>query len=216
MNMSIWEIQIILDIFRNELEAREKIVVDQKISEIDDFKPVSGSALFSSGFDKKNFRGEKNFKFEKGQTKIPQEKKFNNSAKFHNNDQKFRCIFCRRNHSSSSCNIVTKPEIRKNIIKTEKCCFKCLNPGHLISECRSNFVFFKCGDHHIAIFNSTKKFGNKNDFKNQEEENQGNISSTSMHVFKNDSVLLQTARADVFTTNEKNTKNLRFLFDSGG
>ena len=61
---------------------------------------------------------------------------------------------------SISCDIITTPEVRKNILKTEKRCFKCLKQVHLVSNCRSNFKCSKCdGSHHIAVctFKPTKK-----------------------------------------------------------
>ena len=45
---------------------------------------------------------------------------------------------------SISCDIITKPDVRKNILKTEKRYFNCLKQGHLFSDCRSNLKCFKC------------------------------------------------------------------------
>ena len=53
-----------------------------------------------------------------------------------------------------------------------------------------------------------------NDSKNQVDETNNNYASRSLQVLKNDSVLLQTARADVSSTDEKFRKNVRILFDS--
>ena len=53
-----------------------------------------------------------------------------------------------------------------------------------------------------------------NDSKNQADETNNNYASRSLQVLKNDSVLLQAARADVSSTDEKFRKNVRILFDS--
>ena len=99
-------------------------------------------------------------------------------------------------------------------MKTEKRCFNCLKQGHLFSDCRSNFKCFKCaGNQHVAVctFRPTKK-EDTDDSGNQVNQTANNYASSSFHVFKNDSILLQTARADVFSADERQTKNIRILF----
>ena len=115
---------------------------------------------------------------------------------------------------SISRDIITKPDVRKNILKTEKRCFNCLKQGHLFSDCRSNFKCFKCaGNQHVAVctFRPTKK-EDTDDSGNQVNQTANNYASSSFQVFKNDSILLQTARADVFSADERQTKNIRILF----
>ena len=99
-------------------------------------------------------------------------------------------------------------------MKTEKRCFNCLKQGHLFSDCRSNFKCFKCaGNQHVAVctFRPTKK-EDTDDSGNQVNQTANNYASSSFHFFKNDSILLQTARADVFSADERQTKNIRILF----
>ena len=86
----------------------------------------------------------------------------------------------------------------------------------MISECKVNFRCFKCdGNHRIAIctFNPGKndKTDKNNDSKNQVDETNNNYASSSLQVLKNS---VQTARADVYSTDEKFTGNARILFDS--
>ena len=125
---NIWEITEIMKLFRNELEAREKINVENNLEE----KPYSGSALHSSSSDSKRFYKGR-FKKDKSRENFKQtfEKKQRGESK------QLSCIFCLRKHKSISFDTVTKHEVRKNILKTEKRCFKCLKQGH---------------NHHIAIW----------------------------------------------------------------
>ena len=60
----------------------------------------------------------------------------------------------------------------------------------------------------------TDKTDKNNDSKNQVDETNNNYASSSLQVLKNNSVLLQTARADVYSTDKKFTKNVRILFDN--
>ena len=84
----------------------------------------------------------------------------------------------------------------------------------MISECKVNFRCFKCdGNHRIAIctFNPGKNDKTDKDSKNQVDETNNNYASSSLQVLKNS---VQTARADVYSTDEKFTGNARILFDS--
>ena len=88
--------------------------------------------------------------------------------------------------------------------------------GHSVSDCRSNFKCFKFDvNHHIAVctFKPTKKEDTDNN-GNQVSQTANNYASSLFQVFKNDSTLLQIARADVFSPNEKQTLNIRILFDN--
>ena len=65
----------------------------------------------------------------------------------------------------------------------------------------------------ICTFNPGKndKTDKNNDSKNQVDETNNNYASSSLQVLKNS---VQTARADVYSTDEKFTGNARILFDS--
>ena len=88
--------------------------------------------------------------------------------------------------------------------------------GHSVSGCRSNFKCFKCDiNHHIAVctFKPSKKEDTDNN-GNQVNQTANNYASSLFQVFKNDSILLKIARADVFSPNKKQTQNIRILFDN--
>ena len=136
--------------YRN-YEAREKINVENNLEE----KPYSGSALHSSSSDSKKICKD-GFKKDKSRENFKQTFEKNQRGE----SKQLLCIFCRRKHKSISCDIIPKPEVRKNILKTEKRCFKCLKQGHLVSDCKSSFKCCKCdGNHHIAActFKPSKK-----------------------------------------------------------
>lgn len=51
--------------------------------------------------------------------------------------------------------------------------------------------------------------------RSTQRENNSNYSSNSFHVFKNNSVLLKTARAVAFLPDKNYSNNIRILSDSG-
>ena len=87
---------------------------------------------------------------------------------------------------SISRDIITKPDVRKNILKTEKRRFNCLKQGHLFSDCRSNLKCFKCdGNQHVAVctFKPTKK-EDTDDSGNQANQTANNYASSSFKFLK--------------------------------
>ncbi|XP_068758056.1 uncharacterized protein [Montipora capricornis] len=62
------------------------------------------------------------------------------------------CTYCKQNHPSNSCKMVTNPAARKNILMKQGRCFVCLRKDHLSKNCPSKHECFKCkGKHHISI-----------------------------------------------------------------
>ena len=47
-----------------------------------------------------------------------------------------KCSFCKQNHFSDKCTVVTDPDKRKEIVWKNRLCFKCLYPGHSIKSCQ--------------------------------------------------------------------------------
>ena len=41
------------------------------------------------------------------------------------------CIYCRRDHPSSRCTVVTEVKARKSILRNKGRCFVCLKPSHI-------------------------------------------------------------------------------------
>ena len=67
------------------------------------------------------------------------------------------CTFCKQNHSSAKCNIITDPTSRKAILRSKAKqskakCLICLRSGHKASECKSTNWCFKCNSkRHLSI-----------------------------------------------------------------
>ena len=62
------------------------------------------------------------------------------------------CVYCDREHTSSSCSNVTDTMKRKELLRKSGRCFVCLKRHHLSKDCRSNFNCRKCrGRHHVSI-----------------------------------------------------------------
>ena len=146
MVKKISEIPELLKLFRNELEAPEKNDTENNLSEN---KLFSSSALHTFSDNKKNNR-DSNLRQNNNQKYCGNSKK--SFEKHARGQQQPLCISRRRSHKSFSCDIVTKTEVRKNIIKKEKRYFKCLKQGHLISESKSNFTVLNVTETIILLF----------------------------------------------------------------
>ena len=66
-----------------------------------------------------------------------------------------KCVFSKYEDSySDQCKIVTNANMRREILKKENICFKCLKPGHIKRNCRIKIKCFRCKveeNHHIAL-----------------------------------------------------------------
>ena len=202
-----WDIQKVLEFYNTELEAREKVNFE---NEQNAEKPFTGSALFSgstSRAKKPNRSGNDSFG-KRADDKSPQ--------------SNVKCVFCGRSHLSRLCEMVTKNDVRKNILSKERRCFKCFKVGHNAFNCKSNIKCFKCdGKHHTAVctFDSGKTHKeteseklNSQASKNTETEEQETVTNFSSVT---NNVLLQTAKAVVSSSDEKHSKTARLLFDTG-
>ena len=133
------------------------------------------------------------------------------------------CVFCDRDHPSSKCNIVSNHRARRDIVKRKGKCYVCLKSGHLARKCNSHANCYRCGGrHHTTLCDSYVKRGESvqhrgemraNAYSNEDVETQ---TTTNMHISGRNSVLLQTARADVSAPGVGGkTENIRIIFDSG-
>ena len=65
---------------------------------------------------------------------------------------KVNCAYCNALHYSASCQSVTDPAKRKEILSQAKRCFNCLQQGHGVKDCQSPGLCRNCGSrHHQSI-----------------------------------------------------------------
>ena len=122
-----WDLDHILEVFRSELEARERAngnnihPTEQSLTKLPynggrkGFPLPTDAALFATG-------------------------------------SKPTCTYCRKDHASNTCKNVTRIAARKEILKKAGRCFVCLKPNHISKDCSSRIKCLKCGrQHHISI-----------------------------------------------------------------
>ena len=68
------------------------------------------------------------------------------------------CVFCEKDdHKPQNCEIISKIEDRKSILKRSGRCFLCLRKGHMIRNCPAKFSCFNCKRrHHMTTCDKLK------------------------------------------------------------
>ena len=198
MKSDTWDINELLDAFKEELEAREKS------------RFVGGSSnVVEKPFPKQN--------------KLPEPI---TAAALHLSEQlKMSCFFCNHpGHKSFNCVTVTDPVKRKEILKWKGRCFVCLKRGHVASSCPLEYRCFKCcGRHHVSVCSANFQIpptGNGNVTQPSPSLQRGNTShdlgtTSTLYVNAKNSVLLQTATAIVSNPTSMKLVQARLIFDSG-
>ena len=117
-----------------------------------------------------------------------------------------KCLFCyKTDHYSDQCQIVTDLKARREILKKNRICFKCLKPGHAKPNCKSSIKCYKYKkerDHHTTLCNPKKVSDNPT-----EEE-------ITCLVKNNTNILLQMANALVTDKNETQVCLIKLLLDA--
>ena len=111
-----WDLQKLLDAFKTELEAREKA----------------------------NYLAENNPGQVSGQPKLNRNQPLTASALYTAEKGAPRCAYCKQNHRSNKCLVVTSVAERKAILRKHGKCFACLCPGHLAVHCPSKMKCYHC------------------------------------------------------------------------
>ena len=108
------------------------------------------------------------------------------------------CVYCLGQHTSSKCTKITSVKARRVLLRKFARCFVCLKKGHVSKNCDSKYKCNKCSSrHHILICDNLKK-------------------KTALNVSTNkNSILLQTAIAQVSTVESISSGLVRILFDTG-
>ena len=183
----IWSMKDILEIIRKEIEARETCeFVGEKEKKAVMHRPKANPGTVSS---------------------------FHAKEKSNMNN---RCFFCEGEHFCYQCEKVTDPNTRKEILVKQKRCFVCLKRGHISNSCKSNRRCRKCNNrHHQSI--CLKKTESQSEGDKRKGEANGNEvrTATTRLESRNQTVVLQTARANVFGVNRENRVTARILLDNG-
>ena len=130
-------------------------------------------------------------------------------AHSYNNENKITCTYCRRNHQSSRCDVITDIKGIKSIFRNKAKCFICLKSGHIARHCKSTMKCFRCQQrHHISICEQSNQRGGE---QSQMEQPRNNY--TGVTASKQNCTLLQSAQAKIVSRNGR-SEQARVLFDS--
>ena len=182
---NLWDCEIILDVLKKEISAREKISV---INNVDKDSFSTNASLFASKGRRQEIRKQQQhcafcngkYKSQRCDVMATPEMRFNHAKK---NGMCFLCL--RKNHLSRDC--------------TENFrCFRCKNKHH-VALCMVS------GSKIPDDFKPVAEIRNKSSAG----------LDTANFICESKNVLLQTAVATVCSVNERNCAKLRLLFDSG-
>ena len=119
------------------------------------------------------------------------------------------CAFCKKNHYSDKCNVVTDVKERTRIVKEKRLCFKCLAGTHVSRNCMSKKSCYRCkGGHHTALCEQENPAKSEKNPTAEKEDSEAHVSDSRT------SVLLQTARGMISDTAEKKSVNVKILLDA--
>ena len=198
-----WDLDHILDVFRSELEARER-ANGNNVSPTDEFSTKHP--------------------YNRGRKGLP----LSTDAALFATGSKPTCTYCRKDHASNACKNVTSITGRKEILKRAGRCLVCLKRNHISKDCSSRMKCLKCGrEHHISICTSNTN----NEVKSLHTltvEGSTSLpqSQTSCSppressgrptvLYASTPILLQTAKAAIYRPGQPNEKFLaRIILDS--
>ena len=131
------------------------------------------------------------------------------------------CTYCRREHTSAKCNVITDVQARKAILRNKGKCFGCLKSGHVIRNCQSRMECWRCKRrHHISICDAENRAPpppnneqQSTQFRNDVSHGQGNTNFTAtITTSVKSTTLLQTARG--ILCSKFYNENIRILSDN--
>ena len=145
-----------------------------------------------------------------------------------NTPRSVTCSYCKGDHKSLNCNIVTDIKARKAHLREKNKCFNCLDESHYVKECYSKYVCFNCkGRHHVSIcptLKSNNPLAQKQLTANVDkglpgqqtsDETLRRTTTSSMVISLQDNTLLQTAEARIMNVDgNRCTQTARILFDN--
>ena len=111
-------------------------------------------------------------------------------------------MFCRSNHYSDKCTIVTDVKGRKDILRNSNCCFNCFKSEHMSRNCSTAKKCFYCKANHNFVSCEKK---NNNEQQNIDSHssslNETSRDETNLIVNSRTPVILQRAVIDVLAPN---------------
>ena len=182
----IWELKEMLNLFKVELEAKERCPNSTYNSKRDTHSSHSSFSTMNLHQQQKRYR---------------------------NSDCAFCGM---KNHSSSQCSNVTNARSRMEILRKDGKCFVCLEPGHISRYCNLEYKCNKCDKrHHISICDIDSRSISSRNFRSRETTTTvTNMNSEVGNRSKE--VLLQTGKAQVTNVqNHTQSAFVRLLFDGG-
>ena len=136
------------------------------------------------------------------------------------------CVYCSEMHFSASCQKITDINARKTILKRDKRCLTCLKKGHNAEQCDK--ACRKCKRrHHQSIcpektINSPRNTTKPPHYESGEQSTRDTeishtttATTTSENANAKRRVLLQTATAIATNEEHKKSTTIRILFDNG-
>ena len=194
-----WNIDKILEVLREELEARERAL----------------------GTDTKNRN--------KSSSNAKRGKDYPTTGAYTSSGEVGCCYCKLEGHSPSNCRKVTDIDERKKLIREGGRCFNCLRKGHIGRDCHSSSRCSRCkGRHHTSICLRANKpqFTNRDSLDSSNSKQRGlnpeappfkqPEPTTSCYTSASDTILLQTAKVFAFNLREPSRKIIaHILFDSG-
>ena len=184
-----WDLDRLLDLLREEIENRERCGSIQ--ADLPQFMP-------------------------KSRPNSPEKRSPSTAAVLYSEGRRSKvsnCTYCRQEHTSTRCNVITDKKARKDILRKQGRCFICLRKNHVAAKCESKGKCYECGRrHHVSICdnnepsNATAVSEGKPEAKDAE--------SSALYVSSRDNILLQTAQAFI-TCHGKEKVRVRVIFDSG-
>ena len=118
-----WDFDHILDVFRSELEARER-------ANGNNVSPIDQSSTKPP--------------YNRGRKGLP----LSTDAALFATGSKPTCTYCGKDHASNAYKNVTSIAARKEILKRAGRCFVCLKRNHISKNCSSRMKCLKCGRQH--------------------------------------------------------------------
>ena len=174
----VWDIESILNVIQNEIEARE---ISEKIKAMTSNTEPKRPNYERPSFPKNPTMGGT---FLTGSTP-PMATPI--------------CVYCSEMHFSASCQKITDVNARKEILKSGRRCFSCLRKGHNSGQCDKSCR--RCNrKHHQSICLEQPRNTNQPPHlasgEHKDRENDGTTTATTTSENANTKVLLQTAHRD--------------------